>query len=391
MDTIKITEDKSEMEQIGRTIVAEHPEIYTPLMLSKIMERIKKENPEEDDTKSEKRMYCSIYDYWVYGNDIDEEFFYHFYEKNHAQKNSYMTNRIRTVYMDYLCCGDARVAPQIRKKRIDQLEMKYECYKKLAKYYKRDVIEIIDENDYDTFKTFVAAHNEFVVKPSDFCYGIGVHKAKLSDYRSVQDAFDTILAEGQQIQDRHPSRKSSIVIEELIVQAEEMAQFHRASVNSVRVTAVRDKNGKIVIFHPWLKCGVGGRFVVCAALDGFDAEIDSDTGIVITDGFSENGKVYQVHPDSGIRIKGFQIPKWDELKRLIYKLMEELPEYGYIGWDMVLTTNGWVVMEANYAGECMWQMMRQCGGKEEFENLIGWKMDADFWWQIRPLPVHKKN
>ena len=388
MDTILITENKSEMEQIGRRIVKEHPEIYTPLMLEKIMVRIKKENPQEDDLISQKKLYCSIYDYWVYGNDIDEEFFYHFYEKTHIQKRSYMTNRIRTVYMDYLCCGDARANPEIRKKRNDQLEMKYECYKKLQKYYLRDIIEISDLDDYESFKAFVKKHDVFVVKPSDFCYGIGVHKAKITDYGSIDKAFDSILAEGQQIHHRHPSRKSSVVLEELIVQAEELAQFHPASVNSVRATAVRAKNGEIVVFHPWLKCGVGGRFVVSAALDGFDAEIDSKTGIVITDGYSENGKVYKVHPDSGIQIKGFKIPQWDDLLKMIHDLMEELPEYGYIGWDMVLTPKGWVVMEANYAGECMWQMMRQCGGREEFENLIGWKMDADFWWQISPLPVN---
>ena len=67
--------------------------------------------------------------------------------------------------------------------------------------------------------------------------------------------------------------------------------------------------------------------------------------------------------------------------------MDQLPEYGYIGWDLVLTNADWVVMEANYGGECMWQMIRQCGGRRELEDIIGWKMDADFWWQIRPFAV----
>ncbi len=172
-----------------------------------------------------------------------------------------------------------------------------------------------------------------------------------------------------------------MVIEELIIQDESLAALHRESVNCIRVTAVRGKNGKITIYHPWIKAGIGGSFVATAAQEGFVAEIDPGTGVVITDGYQETGDIYEVHPDTGIRIKGFQIPRWNELCDFVEEIMKKMPGYGYIGWDLVLTPNGWCVMEGNYSGEFMYQLINGHGYKRDFEELIGWKYDKDFWWE----------
>ena len=167
-----------------------------------------------------------------------------------------------------------------------------------------------------------------------------------------------------------------------------MAAFHPESVNSVRATAVRGKDGKIHVYHPWLKVGTSGAFVVSAAFCGFDAEIDPATGIVFTDGYREDGAAFITHPDTGIKIKGFQVPRWQELLSLVDEIMNALPGYGYVGWDLVLTPDGWCVMEGNYSGEFMYQMINGRGYKKEFEELIGWKMDAEYWWELQERFQH---
>lgn len=100
------------------------------------------------------------------------------------------------------------------------------------------------------------------------------------------------------INQKHPSKTTKIVLEELNNQDESLAILHRDSVNGIRATAVCGKDGKIHIYHLRIKVGVGGTFVASAALNGFDAEIDPTTGIVITDGYQESGNVYKVHLDS---------------------------------------------------------------------------------------------
>ena len=375
---LKITDDENEMIEIAQQLVEDVNRIkpiYTPSMMDKMYEQVDHYTDGGVSQEEKKRIvYRSIYDYWVYGATIDEEFYLHLLEKKHLEKCEYMVKNIRSMYVRHLNY-------EAGADRVEQLEDKYRLYKRLKPYYRRDVIEVCEMSDIHAFEEFTSKHKEFVVKPANFYFGIGVHKVSMDDYNNDSEAaLASILGEGAKLKAKHPSRENKMVLEELIQQDETMAVLHPSSVNAIRATAVRGKDGKIHIYHPWIKVGISGAFVASAALDGFDAEIDPETGIVITDGYQENGTVFSVHPDSGIKIKGFQIPKWNELIEFVNKLMEELSAYGYIGWDLVLTPQGWCVMEGNYSGEFIFQMINGRGYKKEFEELIGWKFDKEFWW-----------
>ena len=314
-DYLIITDDLQEIKEIAQRCIneitinigGEHKLFYTPVMLGKMDEEI---NHYVLNASSEEKIelrYKAIYDHWVYGCTVDEEFYLHLLDKTDAEKREYMVRRMRGIYVHHL---NWDAGPD----RMENLEDKYRLYQILKPYYKRDMIEIRTLNDLDEFTEFAKKHKVFVVKPADFSFGIGIHKFSMEDFGDdYKAAMESILSEGQAIHEKHPSRVSRMVLEELINQDESLAVLHPNSVNGIRVTAVKGKDGKIHIYHPWIKVGVGGTFVASAALDGFDAEIDPETGIVITDGVQENGNVYKVHPDSGITIKGFQIPKWNEL------------------------------------------------------------------------------
>ena len=326
-------------------------------------------------------VYRAIYDFWTHGCYVDEEFYLHFDEKTDREKDEYLVGNMRAMYISHLNSGGGFDL-------IDKLTDKYRLYKILEPYYLRDMIEIKDDADYPLFEAFAKKHTIFVVKPSNYFCGYGVHKDSLQNYgNDARAAFDSILKEGQDIHARHPSKYTKMVLEELIIQDESLAVFHAESVNAIRATAVRGKDGKIHLFHPWIKVGLNGTFVASAALNGFDAEIDPETGIVITDGYQESGNVYTVHPNSGIKIKGFQIPHWQEMLELVDKLMEELPEYGYIGWDLVLTPKGWCVMEGNYSADFTFQLINGRGHRKEFEELIGWEPEYKYWWQNPAMRV----
>lgn len=382
IDYLKITDNEDEMIEIAHRLIDDVNRIkliYTPLMLEKMYEPIDRALTGISQEEKDRILYHSIYDYWVYGFGIDEEFSLDLLDKTDAEKREYMARLMRSMYVHHL---NAAAGPDGR----DQLEDKYRAYQRLKPYYKRDVIEVRDLSDLDMFAVFVGKHPEFVVKPADSSFAVGVHKDSLENYgNDVTEALKAILAEGMAVKARHPSRMSKMVLEELINQDESMARLHPASVNGVRATAVRGKDGKIHVFHPWLKGAFGGVFIGTGIKGGFAAEIDPATGIIITEARRKHGENFTVHPDTGITIKGFQIPKWDELLTLVDQLMKELPDYGYIGWDLVLTPDGWCVMEGNYSGEFSYQWFNGRGYKKEFEELIGWKFDKDFWWQADPV------
>ncbi len=372
-----ITDSREEMEAIGRRIVAENETLYTPLMLEKLRTSVAKHLPDTDENEREVALFRSIYDYWVYGNNVDEEFYLHFNKMSDREKRKYISGNLRFVYAYHLNSdGDQEL--------FRTLTDKYLLSQRLKRFYRREVIKIESDEDFPEFERYVRKHDVFVVKPCNFFYGIGVHKDSLRHYgNDARKAFDSILEEGAAIRARHLTRNPKMVLEELIPQDPILSELHSDSLNVIRATAVRGKDGKTHLYHPWIKAGINGSFVATAAQDGFIAEIDADTGVVITDGYQETGKVYQVHPNSGIRIKGFQIPKWEELLVMVQELMAELPEYGYIGWDLALTPEGWCVVEGNYSGEFMFQLMNGKGYRQEFEELIGWKYMKDFWWQYK--------
>ncbi|MCR4754955.1 MAG: hypothetical protein K5868_05400 [Lachnospiraceae bacterium] len=109
-----------------------------------------------------------------------------------------------------------------------------------------------------------------------------------------------------------------------------------------------------------------------------------DTGIVTTDGFTELYGSFQNHPDTNVKLKGYQIPKWDDLLDITKKLAQVLPNIRYVGWDMALTHKGWVLVEGNENGEFLGQLVFDRPYKEMLNNILGISDDGSFWWEKRP-------
>lgn len=373
-DIVRITEDPAEMEAIAREIMALKPEKYGEKAMAEIEAAVRKRMPTATDGEVRAAILATIYHYWAYGSTYDEYFYYRFGRKTHAEKLEYMTFRVRLLYMDHL-------NPREEKHLLFN---KYETYRLFPEYFKRDVILCSSEADWDAFRAFTDKHPEFVVKPTDMSGGRGVRKDSVAgmDTARKRAFFGELLAEGTANREKYRrGHESSVVLEELIDQADEMAAFHPQSVNGVRVPTV-NVGGHVHIYQPWFKVGRGGNFLTSAVFGTLDAGIDAETGIIDTAGMNETDEVFDAHPDSHIPFEGFRIPRWKELVGMAKECAARLPRFGYVGWDFVLTKrNGWCVMEGNYSGDFMWQLYRQKGMKKEFEDLIGWKLDKQFWWE----------
>lgn len=373
MKEIRITDDRNETISIGKQIVENRPEKYPARLMDMMRAFIRSRKPNADDAEIEDTLYLTVYHYWVYGSSYEECLNYDFEHKTHEEKSEYMTFRLRLLYIEHLS----------NKHDKHLLFNKYETYQLFKDEYKRDVILCKSELDFGPFCEFVREHPVFVAKPTDMSGGRGVHKASVEglNEQALQQFYRALLEEGKANQEKFlAGQEQSVVLEELIDQDERMAAFNPASVNGIRLNTVR-VNGKIHVYQPWFKVGCGGHFLTSAVFGTMDAGIDAKTGIVDTPGFKENGERYEYHPDNHLPILGFQIPQWDELLDLAKNCAQRLPTLGYVGWDFVLSKQGWCIMEGNYSGDFMWQMYRNRGMKKDFEDLIGWKLDKEFWWQ----------
>ncbi len=163
------------------------------------------------------------------------------------------------------------------------------------------------------------------------------------------------------------------VVETFLQQHEEMDSFSDAAVNIVRVVTGR----------------VGERFSVLAATAAFSkgleytnasgdavfANVDIQTGVIISDGCDYTEAVYIEHPVSKIPFKGFRIPFWERLIDMLESASKVVAEVGYVGWDVAITTTGPVIIEGNNDPGYEWMQLRMInpagiGKKKEYEFLL---------------------
>ena len=138
-------------------------------------------------------------------------------------------------------------------------------------------------------------------------------------------------------------KRKNAVAEELIVQHPVLSQIYSHSVNTIRVFTYNTK-----VIGAVLRIGQGGAKIDNASSGGIFAPIDITTGIVTSGAFDFNlSEVLVVHPDTKKPIPGICIPYWGKCKTMVEAtstLLEGLP---LIGWDVAITENGPILVEAN--------------------------------------------
>lgn len=233
---------------------------------------------------------------------------------------------------------------------------KYLTYVNFKKYFGREIICIKTEKDYEKFQDFLSKHESFFVKPLDSDCGKGARYIYSSDYTDCRACFDEISSAG------------GVLVEEKIIQSDGIGSMHCSSVNTVRMITVKNKTG-VHIFHPFFRMGQNGSIVDNCAAGGIFANVDPQTGSCYTLGHDERGNTYLTHPNSGIVIKGFKIPKWQEAVGLA-KELAVLTTNNYVGWDLALTDDGWILVEGNDCGQLLGQTADGTGYLQELLDLI---------------------
>lgn len=276
-----------------------------------------------------------------------EYFLLGFASKTDKERSEWITDFIKDTYLKKY----AKI------ERARELQDKFFVYEKMKPYFKRDACMISGPKDKESFLTFAAKHNRFIAKPNTGSFGANTGIWDVSE-KEPRVVFNELTL-----------GNITWILEELIVQVPEMGQFNPSSVNSVRIPTFKTQNG-YEIFGTFMRMGRKGSVVDNAGAGGIFVRIDEITGQIISDGYTEHGEVFGQHPDSQITFKGYQIPRWEELRELAVKCHMEIPEHKYIGWDFALTPNGWVLLEGNWGQFLCQQVSGQKPLKKKFISLI---------------------
>ena len=126
-------------------------------------------------------------------------------------------------------------------------------------------------------------------------------------------------------------------------------QIYDQTVNTIRFITLRDpETHKFKVFFAVQRIGTKETIPVDnGSRGGLVSKIDLETGELSEARCLHNRNVYKVHPDSGAPIEGVVIPGWQKLKEDMLVLANHLPYMHFIAWDILITEEGFCIIEAN--------------------------------------------
>jgi hypothetical protein len=192
---------------------------------------------------------------------------------------------------------------------------------------------VVDAANADDVRAFAERHGTIVTKEPVGQAGTGVHRyhaAQVDDWAKFH---------------RGLWERGELLIEQLIVQHPDLAAVCAGTVNTTRVTAFFDGQQT----HILAMAQKFGRGAVSDQMTfgGFYTMLDDD-GHAVGPGYDSHGHVHETHPDSGFRIADFQLPLIDEVKAFVDRVARVVPQVQYVGWDIVVTPDGPVLVEGNW-------------------------------------------
>lgn len=197
---------------------------------------------------------------------------------------------------------------------------------------------------------------EFIIKDRDGAYGSG-----FCAFRRVRDSFQRVdtasvcdinglLAYLSQV-----GGDSGIIIQKRLYDRTPLAALSgRPGLQTMRINTLLYPDGQVAILFYMIKI-LAGQTVS----DNFSM---GTTGNLIAYGDRDRGVLrgavnihecgsgmrdVAVHPDTGIRFDGFELPGWTDAIELAKTGQRCFPQLPSLGWDIALTEHGPVIIEAN--------------------------------------------
>lgn len=217
---------------------------------------------------------------------------------------------------------------------------------------------IISDSEVDSILSTIS-DNRIFIKRNQCGEGSGV---SVADYRNNgYYTKDGMLLTAENIRNRF--NDDEYLFEKRLIQDPQTEQFNPDSVNTCRVLTYKNK-----VISGALRMGRKGSFLDNAAQGGIVVNIDVETGRLSDYGLREYDvtKYYQ-HPDTQVPFKGVTINQWDMVKNLVEHTCQLLPYYRSVGFDIVCTPTGPIILEINTGtGVYASQMGRDYGIADSF-------------------------
>lgn len=250
------------------------------------------------------------------------------YKMNRFERKTVITRGINNEY----------IKKYNNPKYMHYFNSKVNFNKAFDQYLNREWLELTGNNVKD-FKDFCEKHPQIIVKPDNASCGKGIELINIKN-QDLKKMYQKLITNQQ------------ILVEEVATQCKKLNDLHPDSINTVRVVTLL---GKVVV--AFLRIGNNHNHVDNFNHDGLVAPINIDNGTIEFPALDKKKNLFTNHPITGKDILGLKIPKWKEIKKLCEEASLEIPEIGYVGWDVCVGKNKCFFIEANeFPGHDLYQL-----------------------------------
>lgn len=194
---------------------------------------------------------------------------------------------------------------------------------------------VVSELPFEEFRSMLEA-TDCIIKPVGGTHGEGVRKICKQEISDAQALYRECV-------------EGDCVVEECVHACDEMAAFHPQSLNTIRVVTVSGKE-ECAVFGALFRMGTNGNFIDNTHAGGIFAPVNVMTGVIETDAIDAQNQHYAAHPDSGKKIRDFEIPQWKEILATCEQAARHIPDIRFAGWDLCVLPDGHVeLIEGNHA------------------------------------------
>lgn len=255
---------------------------------------------------------------------------FQFYKLKHRERNRYVTVYRHQKMMKVM----SKVAGNGKYQLVNNKKDEYAAY---GDFIHRDWIIVKAEDDDMKLTGFVKGHEMTIAKPTDSDFGRGVMKIE----RNNDEALSTLLKE---------RIGRTFILEECLDNCYELKQINPSSLNTIRAFTHVNAIGDAEIFEVQLRVGTPGMIVDNWGAGGVVYHVDVATGVIDRAGIDKHNNPFLYHTGSNVKMVGFEIPRFNELKEYVLSLAKVFPKAKVVGWDIAITDKGIDFIEMNCPG-----------------------------------------
>lgn len=200
------------------------------------------------------------------------------------------------------------------------------------------LVQLIENKGVLAVKKMIGSHGEGFIKLVHDGHQFLVNDNALSK--------ETLISNLQEWTD---SPGSGYLVTEYLKPCQEFARIWPNTANTLRVVVLRNKNKPATIVDAFARFGTTDTGnVEASSLRGITCRVHLNDGYYGDAKVFDNRKVIEMtyHPDTGVLIEGY-VPRWDEIKAKIVEISNFLPHLIYMGYDLVITNEGFKIIEIN--------------------------------------------